>query len=154
MKKLKKKFLSLILSIVMLLTAFPLAAFAAEEQYPVVIDSGYMTSQIFLLDDEGKIDGVAWFPNVFTMLKETLREIPGLIEGGIQYLQSKDNKILSDELALSVANVLEKMRRNPDGTPVYKTGVWPIAPEESNMKYIKDNITKIGRFGKRLPIFG
>ncbi len=139
----KKKILSLLLSIVMLLTAFPMAAFAAEEQYPVVIDSGYMTSQIFLLDDEGKIDGVAWFPNVFTMLKETLREIPGLIEGGIQYLQSKDNKILSDELALSVANVLEKMRRNPDGTPVYKTGVWPIAPEESNMKYIKDNITKI-----------
>ncbi|MDO4379929.1 MAG: hypothetical protein Q4D20_03545 [Clostridia bacterium] len=139
----KKKIFSLSLSIILLFTALPFAVVATEEEYPVVIDSGYMTSQIFLFDDEGKIEDVAWYPDLFTMLKETLREIPGFIEGGLKYLKNKDTEQLSNELALSVANVLEKMKRHPDGTPVYNSGVWPIAPEESNMKYIKDNITKI-----------
>lgn len=139
----RKRILCTIFSVILLLTTFPLSSFAAEESYPVVIDSGYMTSQIFLLDDDGRIKDRVWHLDILGILKEIVRQTPGVAEGGIEYLKSQSMDKLADEFSISVSNILEEMRRSPDGTPAYKTGVWPIAPEESNMKYIKDNIAKV-----------
>ena len=137
----KKRILSFILAAVMLITALPFAAAAAEETYPVVIDSGYMTSQIFLFDDDGNIEKRIWYLEILPdIAKELIRQIPGVTEGAIEYLKTKDMTRVGEELALSVTNILRYMQRNPDGTPVYNTGVWPTKPEESNMKYIYDNM--------------
>ena len=139
----KRRILCFLVAAVMLFTALPLTADAAEEKYPVVIDSGYMTSQIFLFDENGKIKDRIWHLDILSILKEIVRQTPGVIDGGLEYLSKQSMDKLSDELSLSVCNILEPMRRFPDGKPVYDTDVWPIAPEESNMKYIKDNIAKI-----------
>ena len=137
----KKRILSFILAAVMIITALPFAASAAEEKYPVIIDSGYMTSQIFLFDDDGNIEKRIWYLEILPdIAKELIRQIPGVTEGAIEYLKTKDMTRVGEELALSVTNILRYMQRNPDGTPVYNTGVWPTKPEESNMKYIYDNM--------------
>ncbi len=127
----------------MLFTALPFAASATEENYPVVIDSGYMTSQIFRLDKDGNIEDRVWHLDILGILREIVRQTPGVLNGGLEYLSSQNMDKLADEFSLSVSNILEYMRRSPDGTPAYNTGVWPIAPEESNMKYINENITKV-----------
>ena len=139
----KKRILCFFISAVMLFTALPFAVSAKDEQYPVVIDSGYMTSQIFLFDDNGKIKDRIWHLDILSILKEIVRQTPGVVDGGLEYLSTQSMAKLSDEFSLSVSNILEPMRRYSNGTPAYNTGVWPIAPEESNMKYIKDNIAKV-----------
>lgn len=137
----KKRILGFILAAVMVFTAVPLAAFAANETYPVIIDSGYMTSQIFLFDDNGNIKNRIWYLEIIPdIIKELIRQTPGVINGAFDYLTKNDMTSLGEELAVSVTNILRYMKRNPDGTPVYNTGVWPTKPEESNMKYIYDNM--------------
>ena len=137
----KKRILSFILAAAMLFAALPLSAAAAEEKYPVIIDSGYMTSQIFLFNDDGSIKSRIWYLEIIPdILKELIRQAPGVVSGGFDYLTKKDMTNLAEELAVSVTNILRYMKRNPDGTPEYNTGVWPTKPEESNMKYIYDNM--------------
>lgn len=137
----KKRFLCFILSAIMILTALPLSAAAEGEKYPVIIDSGYMTSQIFIFNDDGSIKNRIWYLEILPdIAKELIRQIPGVTEGSIEYLKTKDMTRVGEELALSVTNILRYMQRNPDGSPVYNTGVWPTKPEESNMKYIYENM--------------
>ena len=97
----KKRILSFILAAVMIITALPFAASAAEEKYPVIIDSGYMTSQIFLFDDDGNIEKRIWYLEILPdIAKELIRQIPGVTEGAIEYLKTKDMTRVGEELAL------------------------------------------------------
>ncbi len=139
----KKRILCLLLSAVLLVTVLPFSAFAKEETCPVVIDSGYMTSQIFLFDDEGNIEKRIWDLDILSILKQLVRQTPGLLEGAAEYMESRSMETLTKEFSLSVYNILEPMRREANGTPAYNTGVWPTSAKESNMQYIYDNMDKI-----------
>ncbi len=127
----------------MLITAVPMAAFAAEETYPVVIDSGYSSSQIFMFNDDGSIKSKVWGLDVGGILSSVAKDIPELTLSNLEYLAKKDPTRLYKQINKAVNNAVDEMKRNPDGTPKYNTGTWPTKPEESNMQYIYDNMDSI-----------
>ncbi len=138
-----KKIFSLILAVIMVVTAIPMAAFAADETYPVVIDSGYSSSQIFMFNDDGSIKSKVWGLDVGGILSSVAKDIPELTLSNLEYLANKNPSRLYKQITKAVNNAVDKMKRNPDGTPKYNTGTWPTKPEESNMQYIYDNMDKI-----------
>ena len=141
--KMKKKLFSVFLAIVMVVTALPMVAFAEDEQYPVVIDSGYSSSQIFLFDDEGNIVKRVWGLDMGGILTTAAKDIPDLTLAGLELYANKNPEKLRKQLVSAMSEIIELMKRNDDGTPKYNTGTWPTTPEESNMKYIYDNMDKI-----------
>lgn len=138
-----KKVFSLILAVIMLVTAMPMAAFAAGEALPVVIDSGYSSSQIFLFNDDGSIKNKLWGLDVGGIFSNALKDIPELTAANIELFAKRDSARLYKQISKAVNNAIEEMKRNPDGTTKYNTGTWPTKPEESSMKYIYENMDKI-----------
>ena len=138
-----KKLLSVVLALVMLVTALPMAVFAADYNLPVVIDSGYSSSQIFEFDDEGNIIGKIWGLDVGGILTMAVKDIPELTTANLELFMNKNPEKLRKQLIVAMSNAIEKMKRNPDGTPKYNSGTWPKTPQESNMQYIYDNMDSI-----------
>ena len=138
--EMNKKLISIFLAVIMLVTAVPMTAFAKEESYPVVINSGYSSSQIFMFDDEGNIDHKVWGLDVGGILTKALKDIPYLTAANLEYFVSKNPDKIYKQICKTVNSAVDEMKRNPDGTPKYNTGAWPTKPEESNMKYVYDNL--------------
>ena len=139
----RKKLFSLALALIMLVTALPMTAFAAEDVLPVVIDSGYSSSQIFEFDDEGKIVEKIWGLDVGGILSVAAKDIPELTAANLELFMKKNPDKLREQLIVAADKVIEKMKRNPDGSPKYNSGTWPTTPQESNMRYIYDNMDSI-----------
>lgn len=138
-----KKVLSVILALIMLVTALPVAAFAADDVLPVVIDSGYSSSQIFEFDDEGNIIGKIWGLDMGGIFTVAAKDIPELTSANLELFMNKNPEKLREQLVVAADQIIEKMKRNPDGTPKYNSGTWPTTPQESNMQYIYDNMDSI-----------
>ena len=138
-----KKVISLILAVVMMVTAIPMTVFAASETLPVVIDSGYSSSQLFRFNDDGSIKNRVWGLTADGLISSILKDIPGLTAANIELVAKRDSAKLYAEISKAINNVLDEMKRSPDGTPKYNTGTWPTKPEESSMKYIYDNMDSI-----------
>ncbi len=142
----KKRVLSVLLAIVMVVTALPMAAFAKEEVYPVVIDGGYSSSEIFRFDEDGNILNKVWHFDVAGddngkgLLMAILEDVPELAGGNLEWALKNDPERLLNQISNAAHNAADQILCNPDGTPKHNTGPWPTKPEESNMKYIYDNM--------------
>lgn len=135
----KKRIISVVLVVLMLITMIPLAALA-EDVTPIIVVGGYSSSQIYLFNDDGTIKEKVWTLNMSDVLKKAFSDIPGLTEANIkQYIEKEDPDAIVKQVGPVIEKIFENMRRNADGTPAHNTGTWPKSAAESNMKYIEEN---------------
>lgn len=136
----KKKLISIALALVMLLTMLPFAAFA-ESTLPLVIVSGYSSSQIYEFDDEGNITKKLWGIEGGEGTTSTLLNfLPELAAPTFEYLINNDPALLEKKLGEGAMAVMDHFMLNPDGTSKYNSDTWPKTAAESNMKYIYDHV--------------
>lgn len=133
----------MVLAVLILAAAVPMTAFAAKETYPVVIDSGYSSSQIFMFNDDGSIKSKVWGLDVGGIFSSALKDIPELTLSNLEYFAKKDPSRLYRQINKAVGSAVDEMKRDSNGTPKYNTGTWPTKPEESNMQYIYNNMDSI-----------
>ncbi len=132
----KRKLTAVILALLMIVTALPLSALA-QSNYPVVVVGGYSSSQIYLFNDEGEIERKVWGLQRDDILAviDVLKVITAIADTA----SKRDIQILVDEVAPKMAQAVELMKRNPDGTPKYNTDTWPKDAKRSNSAYILAN---------------
>lgn len=117
-----KKIISVFLSIVMLISAISIAASAKEDTVPIIMVSGYGTSQLYLnygQQDQEKV----WTPSMDAFSLDYLQTLNSLKE--------KDLYAFGTTLGKGLTGVLKKLECNPDGTSVY--------PLETASKKAEDN---------------
>ena len=134
----KKRLFSLLLVCVMLVCTLPLAAMAAGT-VPVIVIGGYSSPQIYLFDDEGNIQEKVWGLSLQKALDVFRKDIPELTAANFNAMMKRDPKYIADQFSKGVLEIAQYMKRNPDGTPIFNTGTWPVSAEESNMAYINAN---------------
>ena len=138
-----KRILSLVMSVVMLATAFSVLAGAAYEvqgditDYPVVIVPGYSGSELVMVNDGGTEEQI-WGLNMDSILDRVLGRIVDLgkglaltIKGNPEYL----GKTVGEELEAE----LEFMKMNDDGTSKYNVRIANPDVLTTNMAYILFN---------------
>lgn len=136
----KKKLISIALALVMLLTMLPLTAFA-ESTLPLVIVSGYSSSQIYEFDDDGNITKKLWGIEGGEGTTSTLLNfLPELAAPTFEYLINNNPALLEQKLGEGAMAVMDHFMLNPDGTAKYNSDTWPKTAAESNMKYIYDHV--------------
>lgn len=135
----KKKLFSIVLALVMLLSMLPLTAFA-ESTLPIVIVSGYSSSQIYEFNDDGTIKDKVWGLQAGGILTAIAKRIPGLTLANLEYMMNKNPEKIEQQVADAVMEIFAHFQLNPDGTPNYNTGTWPTDPAQSNMEYINANL--------------
>ena len=131
----KKRLCSLMLVCVLLLCALPLAALAGGT-VPVIVIGGYSSPQIYLFDDEGKIQEKVWGLSLQKALDVFKKDIPELTAANFNAMMNRDPKYIADQFSKGVLEIAQYMKRSHDGTPLFNTGTWPKSAEESNMAYI------------------
>ncbi|MDD6021500.1 MAG: hypothetical protein PUB94_02440 [Oscillospiraceae bacterium] len=135
----KERLLSIVLALVMLMTMLPLTAFA-ESTLPIVIVSGYSSSQIYEFNEDGTIKDKIWGLEVSKILAAIRNKIPDFTPDKLEITAEKQPEVLKQVLLSVVRDFLEIFALNPDGTPNYNTGTWPTDPAMSNMEYINANL--------------
>lgn len=135
----KKKLISLVLALVMILTFLPLTAFA-ETTLPLVIVSGYSSSQIYEFDDEGNITNKLWGIDGGEAGNVLLDFLPELAKPTFDYLINNDPALLEKKLGEGCMAVMDHFMLNPDGSAKYNSDTWPKDPVQSNMQYIYDHV--------------
>lgn len=120
-----KKILAVSLALVMAFCALPMASAASKDVIPVVLVSGFGASTL-------AIDGEAVFPPSMDKIASAL----GLTEFSTESLSALIGRFSEDavaELSRLVADIMEPVRMNPDGTSYYD--VEPIISGAENTSY-------------------
>lgn len=138
-----KRILSLVMSVVMLFTAFSVIAGAAYEvngeitDYPVIIVPGYSGSELVMVNENGTEEQI-WGLNMDSILDRVLGRVVDLgkglvltIKGNPEYL----GKTVGEELEAE----LEFMKMNDDGTSKYNVRIANPDVLSTNMAYILEN---------------
>lgn len=138
-----KKILSLIMSVVMMFTAFSAIAGAVYDingeitDYPVIIVPGYSGSELVMINDDGTETQI-WGLNMDSILDRVLNRIVDLGKGLV--LTVKGNpEYLGKTVGEETEAELEFMKMNDDGTSKYNVRIANPDVQSTNMAYILEN---------------
>ena len=137
MKWLKKP-ISVILCAAIIFSCFCAAAQASEkEDNPTIMISGFLCSQLYMnfgKENEEKVWGI----EADSVTKRIKNDFPRLAATSAGLLLGRTEEF-GETLGSGAAYVLEKLRCNPDGSPIYPVSVYPNNPATSNVKYMREN---------------
>lgn len=136
-----KKLFSIILAVILVLSALPLSALA-ETTIPIVVVAGYSSSRLYEFDDKGNIVQEVWGLSAKSVLKPIIKALPSLLKANIEYVKTKDLSAIEKSVWTAVDEIGEYMYRNPDGSSRHNVRTWPTKASESNMEYINANLEK------------
>lgn len=126
-----KKFISLVMCIIITISSACIVAFAAKKPDPVILISGFMCSQLFTdfgSDRQKKV----WGPDVSAIISQTKDDFGELASE----LFRGNARNFGEKIALSAGAALEELQCNPDGTSKYAVEHYPNRPETSNVEYM------------------
>lgn len=116
-----KKIISLILVVVLMFSlvipVFADAAIDEVSEYPVILVSGYSSSDLVMTDDDGNVTQI-WSLDTSKILTKVEDEYLKILYGGAKMTQG-DYEYLGKFLGEAVLEVLEYLKCNPDGTSKY-----------------------------------
>ncbi len=132
-----KKLLSIILCAVIIFSGCGVSAFAARDDCPIILISGFMCSQLFTdfgEENQEKIWGIS-AQSVTEKIKDDitgfLRSFGGAATGGLEQFGERVGK--------GAAQVLEKLECEPDGSSVFPVEHYPNDPALNNVAYMLKN---------------
>ncbi len=136
-----KKFLSLILALLMVFSAVGVNAFAKEEDAPVIFVPGFLQPYMYIENEDGGEDEYLWLPMKEKIFKRIVDDMPNFIMSifGLFYGDVENFGVTLGGGAYAVA---EKMRCNPDGSSVYPVVHYKNDPAESNAANLKKIVSK------------
>ena len=126
-----KKIMALALVFVMIFSTIPMASALRRDLYPVVMVSGFGATTL-------AIDGEAVFPPSMDKITDAL----GIEEFSTESLSALFSKFTEDtvaEISKLVAEIIEPMRMNPDGTSYYDVKPIISGAENTSLADFKDN---------------
>ncbi len=129
-----KKFICVVLSIMLLLSVFAPAAYAAaaDPVYPTIIVAGYSSSNLY--ENNNKV----WKLDMNGILNTVLGKIAQIGRGlGELALQRPD--YLTDLVGKEILNLAGKLAFNPDGTSVYDLHTYYQDAEHTQFSYLYAN---------------
>lgn len=152
----KKKILSLLLALCLLAAMLPMAH-SAEKDDPIIMIAGYTATQLFENPDSDDRE-LVWNLDFNAVGKELLKELPGLLGGGLLYAATRCNKVLVDAFCRAADRVLGKFALNADGSRTADVGPWPGTAKDFSLAAIRkklatdDNaryLSQLGTFCRR-----
>ncbi len=137
-----KKFTSLILALLIVISSVSISAFAAaKDDTPVILVPGFLQPYMYIEGEDGAEDEYLWLPKKEKIFKRIADDfynftlsIFGLLLGDVEGF--------GETLGGGAYAVAEKMRCNPDGTSVYPVVHYKNDPEESNAANLKKTVSK------------
>ena len=131
-----KKITGIILALIIVaLSVMP--AFAGQQNYPVIIVSGYSSGNLYENYGTDSQETV-WPFAVSSALGQTLRDFPNFIRSLAVFLLG-NGAPLGVTIAKGGEIILEKMYTNPDGSSKYNVVHYPNDPAISSYGYLTDN---------------
>ncbi len=131
-----KKFLSVVLTIIIALSACSVAAYGIDDgveitEYPVIMVAGYSSTNLFVEAEDGSLGDKLWGLGVEDFLPFLLGNIAKIGIGLGKAVFNKPEQ-LARVVGEGLIDILGDMACNDDGTPVNKTRVMFPTAEESN----------------------
>ena len=134
--KIMKKFLSVLLSLVLLLSCVSVAASAEEKVTPLIIVPGYSASELYLdygLETEEHVWGVQAKPIIDKVLERL-----GALGISLGMLGAGDKELLVKTVGDSVRELYGVLANNDDGTSKYNVTAALTDPATTTTKYFVD----------------
>lgn len=120
---------------------FPLCGVAAsavkKDEYPVVLISGFMCSNLFV-DYGTPMQEKVWPPEVSKITRTIKNDISDFLPAFFGLALGRTERF-GKVLGEGMSCVLEKLRLNPDGTSVYPVTHYPNNPRYSTVEYMRKN---------------
>lgn len=133
-----KRFIAVLLCTSILISLCGVAASAEErEEYPVILISGFMCSNLFL-DYGTPAQEKVWPPEVNKITGTIKKDISDFAPALFRLALGKTEQF-GEVLGNGMADVLEELRLNPDGTTVYPVTHYPNNPRYSTVAYMREN---------------
>ncbi len=131
-----KKFISLVICVLMIISTVCIDAYAAKQPDPVILISGFMCSQLFT-DYGTDLQKKVWGPDASAIISQTKDDFAELLSD----LFKGNAENFGEKIAADAGGVLEALVCNPDGASKYDVQHYPNHPEISNYEYLskKDN---------------
>lgn len=126
-----KKFISIALCIIIIISSLCIGVFAAKKPDPVILISGFMCSQLFTdfgTDSQKKV----WGPDVSAIVSQTKDDFGDLFSELIK----GNARSFGEKMAVVAGAALEPLQCNPDGASKYAVEHYPNHPETSNVEYM------------------
>ena len=135
MKKQKNKILALVLSVLLLVGALPLSAFAQQEdrvysQYPCIVVPGYSSAGLYRYDENGEKLWV-WGVKTEEIVAAVFHHIAEL-GAGLALLSVGNAKMIGETVGREFYNLYYDLACNEDGSSVYDLHRYQVTAEESN----------------------
>lgn len=137
-----KKFLSLVLALLIVFSAVSVNAFAKEkDDTPVIFVPGFLQPYMYIENEDGGEDEYLWLPMKEKIFKRIIDDMPNFIRSIVGLLYG-DVENFGVTLGGGAYAVAEKMRCNPDGSSVYPVVHYNNDPAESNAANLKKIVSK------------
>lgn len=134
-----KKAVAVLLLISVLFSSFCVNSFATENKNddPIILISGFLCSQLYKnygTDEEEKV----WMMDFRKITDRVCEDLPRVLKD-FAGLATGETESFTENLSDGIADILEDLRCNPDGSSVYPISHYPNDPATSNLKYMFDN---------------
>lgn len=133
-----KKFLSLILTAVIIFSCFSIGANATEKSDdPIVLISGFLCSQLYYeygTENEEKL----WVLELDKITGRIGDDLPNFLKSLAGAFVGKTDEF-GETIGEGAGVIFEKLRCNPDGTSAYNVSHYPNNPETANIGYMLEN---------------
>lgn len=134
-----KKLIAVMLLISVVLSSFGINAFAVENKNddPIILISGFLCSKLYKdygTEDEEKV----WMIDFRRITDRVSEDLPRVFKDFAGLAVGKTESF-TENLSDGIADVLEYLRCNPDGSSVYPISHYPNYPATSNLRYMFDN---------------
>jgi len=131
----KKRIISLALAVA-LIFALASPALAADENDPIIMIAGFVSTQMF--ENPASDERVhVWDLDYSLIGSAVLKELPALLGGAVLYAVTGRSKVIGDAFARAADNVVGFLALHPDGAPAHDVGPWPGTAADFSLAAIR-----------------